>query len=44
MVEQLQAFTRLGFTGFNLMPAADEVRAIAEDVLPALRAAADGTR
>jgi alkanesulfonate monooxygenase SsuD/methylene tetrahydromethanopterin reductase-like flavin-dependent oxidoreductase (luciferase family) len=44
VVEQLQAFTRLGFTGFNLMPAADEVRAIAEDVLPALRAAADGTR
>lgn len=37
IVQQLQAFTELGFTGFNLIPAGDQARAIAGDVLPALR-------
>jgi alkanesulfonate monooxygenase SsuD/methylene tetrahydromethanopterin reductase-like flavin-dependent oxidoreductase (luciferase family) len=37
IVEQLQALTELGFTGFNLMPSGDQVRAIADSVLPALR-------
>lgn len=37
VVEQLQAFTQLGFTGFNLMPTPDQARAVADEVLPALR-------
>jgi alkanesulfonate monooxygenase SsuD/methylene tetrahydromethanopterin reductase-like flavin-dependent oxidoreductase (luciferase family) len=37
IIQQLQAFTELGFTGFNLMPTGDQLRAIAEDVLPTLR-------
>lgn len=37
IIEQLQAFTELGFTGFNLMPSGSQARAIAGDVLPALR-------
>ena len=37
VIEQLHAFTALGFTGFNLMPTGDQARAIADDVLPALR-------
>jgi alkanesulfonate monooxygenase SsuD/methylene tetrahydromethanopterin reductase-like flavin-dependent oxidoreductase (luciferase family) len=37
VVAQLQALTELGFTGFNLMPVTDQARALAEDVLPALR-------
>lgn len=37
IAEQLRTFAELGFTGFNLMPAAGQARAIAEDVLPALR-------
>jgi hypothetical protein len=35
-------FTELGFTGFDLMPSRDQIRAVAQDVVPALRAA--GTR
>jgi alkanesulfonate monooxygenase SsuD/methylene tetrahydromethanopterin reductase-like flavin-dependent oxidoreductase (luciferase family) len=37
IIEQLQAFTELGFTGFNLIPTGDQTRAVADDVLPALR-------
>lgn len=37
LIEQLHAFTELGFTGFDLMPSRDQLRAIAEDVVPALR-------
>lgn len=37
VIEQLQAFTELGFTGFNLMPIPDQAQAVAEQVLPALR-------
>jgi len=37
IVEQLHGFTELGFTGFDLMPARDQMRAVAEDVVPALR-------
>jgi alkanesulfonate monooxygenase SsuD/methylene tetrahydromethanopterin reductase-like flavin-dependent oxidoreductase (luciferase family) len=37
VIEQLRAFTDLGFTGFSLTPAADQAQAIAEDVVPALR-------
>jgi alkanesulfonate monooxygenase SsuD/methylene tetrahydromethanopterin reductase-like flavin-dependent oxidoreductase (luciferase family) len=36
VIEQLQAYAELGFTGFNLMPAANQLRAIADEVLPAL--------
>jgi alkanesulfonate monooxygenase SsuD/methylene tetrahydromethanopterin reductase-like flavin-dependent oxidoreductase (luciferase family) len=38
IVEQLQAFTELGFTGFNLMSDADQAEAVGAEVLPALRA------
>jgi probable F420-dependent oxidoreductase len=37
IIEQLHAFIELGFTGFNLMLTPDQARAVAEDVLPALR-------
>jgi alkanesulfonate monooxygenase SsuD/methylene tetrahydromethanopterin reductase-like flavin-dependent oxidoreductase (luciferase family) len=37
IIEQLRAFTELGFTGFDLMPGRDQVRAVAEDIVPALR-------
>ena len=37
IVEQLHALTELGFTGFDLMPGRAQIRAVAEDVLPALR-------
>jgi probable F420-dependent oxidoreductase len=38
VIEQLRAFTEFGFTGFNLMPSAPpDVRALAEEVVPALR-------
>jgi alkanesulfonate monooxygenase SsuD/methylene tetrahydromethanopterin reductase-like flavin-dependent oxidoreductase (luciferase family) len=37
ITEQLHSFTRLGFTGFDLMPSRDQIRTIAEDVVPALR-------
>ena len=37
IVEQLHALTELGFTGFDLMPGRSQIRAVAEDVLPALR-------
>jgi hypothetical protein len=37
IVEQLHALTGLGFTGFDLMPVRSQIRAIAEEVLPALR-------
>jgi alkanesulfonate monooxygenase SsuD/methylene tetrahydromethanopterin reductase-like flavin-dependent oxidoreductase (luciferase family) len=37
IIDQLRGFTELGFTGFDLMPGRDQVRAIAEDVVPALR-------
>ena len=33
-------FTELGFTGFDLMPSRDQIRAVAQDVGPALRAPA----
>lgn len=36
IVEQLQELTELGFTGFNLMPSGDQIRAIADSVLPSL--------
>jgi hypothetical protein len=35
-------FTELGFTGFDLMPSRDQIRAAARDVVPALCTA--GTR
>jgi alkanesulfonate monooxygenase SsuD/methylene tetrahydromethanopterin reductase-like flavin-dependent oxidoreductase (luciferase family) len=38
IIDQLHDFTELGFTGFDLMPGRDQIRAIAEDVVPALRA------
>jgi alkanesulfonate monooxygenase SsuD/methylene tetrahydromethanopterin reductase-like flavin-dependent oxidoreductase (luciferase family) len=37
IIEQLHSLTELGFTGFDLMPARDQMRALAEDVVPALR-------
>jgi alkanesulfonate monooxygenase SsuD/methylene tetrahydromethanopterin reductase-like flavin-dependent oxidoreductase (luciferase family) len=37
IVEQLHGFTELGFTGFDLMPSRDQMRALAEDVVPAVR-------
>ena len=37
ITEQLHSFTELGFTGFDLMPSRDQMRAVAEDVVPALR-------
>jgi alkanesulfonate monooxygenase SsuD/methylene tetrahydromethanopterin reductase-like flavin-dependent oxidoreductase (luciferase family) len=37
VIEQLHGFTELGFTGFDLMPTRDQMRAVAEDVVPALR-------
>jgi alkanesulfonate monooxygenase SsuD/methylene tetrahydromethanopterin reductase-like flavin-dependent oxidoreductase (luciferase family) len=37
VIEQLHGFTELGFTGFDLMPGRDQLRAVAEDVVPALR-------
>jgi probable F420-dependent oxidoreductase len=36
IVEQLHALTEPGFTGFDLMPSRDQIRALAEDVVPAL--------
>ena len=38
IIEQLHGFTELGFTGFDLMPSRNQIRAIAQDVVPALRA------
>jgi alkanesulfonate monooxygenase SsuD/methylene tetrahydromethanopterin reductase-like flavin-dependent oxidoreductase (luciferase family) len=38
ITEQLHGFTELGFTGFDLMPSRGQMRAVAEDVVPALRA------
>jgi alkanesulfonate monooxygenase SsuD/methylene tetrahydromethanopterin reductase-like flavin-dependent oxidoreductase (luciferase family) len=37
IIEQLRSFTELGFTGFDLMPGRDQMRAVAEDVVSALR-------
>jgi alkanesulfonate monooxygenase SsuD/methylene tetrahydromethanopterin reductase-like flavin-dependent oxidoreductase (luciferase family) len=37
IVEQLRAFTDLGFTGFNLVVTRDQVQPMADEVLPALR-------
>jgi probable F420-dependent oxidoreductase len=37
VIEQLGAYTELGFTGFNLMPAPGQARAVADQILPALR-------
>ena len=37
ITEQLHGFTGLGFSGFDLMPSRDQMRAVAEDILPALR-------
>lgn len=37
ITKQLHDFTELGFTGFDLMPSRDQLRAVAEDVVPALR-------
>jgi len=37
VIEQLHSFTELGFTGFDLVPRRDQIRALAEDVVPALR-------
>jgi alkanesulfonate monooxygenase SsuD/methylene tetrahydromethanopterin reductase-like flavin-dependent oxidoreductase (luciferase family) len=37
LIDQLHGFTELGFTGFDLMPGRDQLRAVAEDVVPALR-------
>ena len=37
IIEQLHALTELGFTGFDLMPSRKQIRAIAQDVVPALR-------
>ena len=37
ITEQLHSFTGLGFTGFDLMPTRDQMRAVAEEVVPALR-------
>jgi alkanesulfonate monooxygenase SsuD/methylene tetrahydromethanopterin reductase-like flavin-dependent oxidoreductase (luciferase family) len=37
VIEQLHGFAELGFTGFDLMPSRDQLRAVAEDVVPALR-------
>ena len=37
ITEQLHSFTELGFTGFDLMPSRDQIRAVAGDVVPALR-------
>ena len=36
IIEQLRAFTELGFTGFDLCPAGTRSRAIAEDVVTVL--------
>jgi hypothetical protein len=37
IIEQLHAFTELGFTGFDLLPGREQIRAVAENVVPALR-------
>jgi alkanesulfonate monooxygenase SsuD/methylene tetrahydromethanopterin reductase-like flavin-dependent oxidoreductase (luciferase family) len=37
ITEQLHSFAELGFTGFDLMPSRGQMRAVAEDVVPALR-------
>lgn len=37
IIEELHGFAELGFTGFDLMPSGDQIRAVAEDVVPALR-------
>jgi alkanesulfonate monooxygenase SsuD/methylene tetrahydromethanopterin reductase-like flavin-dependent oxidoreductase (luciferase family) len=37
ITDQLHAFTELGFTGFDLIPSRDQIRAVAENVVPALR-------
>jgi alkanesulfonate monooxygenase SsuD/methylene tetrahydromethanopterin reductase-like flavin-dependent oxidoreductase (luciferase family) len=39
IVEQLQAFAELGFTGFNLIPTPGSAEVVAAEVLPALRQA-----
>jgi probable F420-dependent oxidoreductase len=39
ITEQLHGFIELGFTGFDLIAGRDQIRALAEDVLPALRTA-----
>jgi alkanesulfonate monooxygenase SsuD/methylene tetrahydromethanopterin reductase-like flavin-dependent oxidoreductase (luciferase family) len=36
VIDQLYGLTGLGFTGFDLMPSRDQIRAVAENVLPAL--------
>jgi alkanesulfonate monooxygenase SsuD/methylene tetrahydromethanopterin reductase-like flavin-dependent oxidoreductase (luciferase family) len=41
ITDQLHAFTELGFTGFDLIPSRDQIRAVAENVVPALRAHAE---
>jgi alkanesulfonate monooxygenase SsuD/methylene tetrahydromethanopterin reductase-like flavin-dependent oxidoreductase (luciferase family) len=42
VLDQLQAFTELGFTGFNVIPETPaDIRAFAEEVLPALRQPVD---
>jgi len=38
IIEQLHGLTELGFTGFNLIVPDDHARAVAEDILPAVRA------
>ena len=37
VIGQLHGFTELGFTGFDLIPGRDQLRAVAENVVPALR-------
>jgi alkanesulfonate monooxygenase SsuD/methylene tetrahydromethanopterin reductase-like flavin-dependent oxidoreductase (luciferase family) len=42
VLDQLRAFTELGFTGFNVIPETpDDIRTFAEEVLPALRQTVD---
>ena len=37
VIEQLHGLTELGFTGFDLMPTREQMRVVAEEVVPALR-------
>lgn len=39
IIEQLRGFTELGFSGFDLIASRDQIRALGEDVLPALKTA-----
>jgi alkanesulfonate monooxygenase SsuD/methylene tetrahydromethanopterin reductase-like flavin-dependent oxidoreductase (luciferase family) len=39
IIEQLHGFTELGFSGFDLIASRDQIRALGEDVLPALKTA-----